>query len=336
MPSTSLPTLLRCSHLSKAYGKKPILQDISFEVQREEIFGILGTGGSGKTALLHLLVGFDEPLTGTVEYRAQHVLDMGDAAPFRSVVEILPELKKQFGFAAQEPSFYPLLTVRENLAYFAAMYGLSGDVQQTNIKILMALMDLLTVPDTRAMYLSHSQQKRLDIACAVIHDPKIVILDEPTLDVDSFVKGKIWEFIRKMNEKGTTVIITSNDGEELEAICSRILMLYNGRVLKIAKPKELRAYHSKLQEIHLQTQSGSYDLLLKLLEKEHTKLDIKKVTVKDGHLILTTPNLEASALFALKSIKESGDALLDISVARPTLKEVFEQLIEEANKGGKS
>lgn len=330
MPSTPLPTLLRCSHVSKAYGKKPILQDVSFEVQQEEIFGILGTGGSGKTALLHLLVGFDEPLTGTIEYRAPHVLDMSGA--FRSLAEVLPEVKKQFGFAAQEPSFYPLLTVRENLQHFAAMYGLSGDVQRTNVKILMTLMDLVAVQDTRAMHLSHSQKKRLDIACAVIHDPKIVILDEPTLDVDSLVKAKIWEFIRRINEKGTTVIVTSNDGEELEGICSRMLMLYNGRVLKIAKPKELRAYHSKLQEIHLQTHSGSYDLILKLLEKEHTKLDIKKITVKDNRLMVTTPNIEASAMFILKSIKESGDALTDIAVARPTLEEVFEQLIQEANK----
>ncbi len=320
--------VIKLNDVTKRFGKQTILNRVNLQIRSGEIFGIIGLSGSGKTTLLNTMIGFLEPEGGDVLFKLEHLLDYrDDAISYRSVFKNENDVKKTFGFAAQTPSFYSKLSSLENLEYFGNLYNLSKDVRKTNAEILLQLMGIYESRHLAAGKLSGGMQKRLDIACALIHDPKVLILDEPTADLDPILRKQMWYLINQINEKGTTIVLSSHFLDELELLCDRVGILYNGTIIKAGTPNEIKNFYSKEEEIKLETSPGKYSKIIAELKKNKDLL-IKRMAVQDNKLLIYTQKAERSLHHVLHLLEQENEILIDVVVEKPTLQEVLEKLIE--------
>jgi len=325
-------SILKVENVTKTFGKVEVLRGINLEIHTGEIFGIIGSSGAGKSTLLNTLIGFLPPSTGQILFSNPHLLDYsqeGEATTtFRNVLEFPKEIKKLFGFAAQRPSVYGKLTLLENLDLFGSMYNLSADARATNSKILLKLMGLWDSRNNLAERLSGGMMKRLDIACALIHDPKILILDEPTADLDPYLRKQMWYLIRKINSKGTTIILSSHFLDELEELCDRIGIIHQGKMENYGTPTELKKLYKTGEEVHLATVQGKYGPLEEHFDKLKSKLKINEVTNMGHELVIKTHRPVEVVKEIVAALKDIDDEILDLRMSKPSLNQVFENIIQ--------
>ncbi|MBN2881044.1 ABC transporter ATP-binding protein [Candidatus Woesearchaeota archaeon] len=318
--------IIRFVDVRKDFKGKRVLNNISFEVKSKEIVGIIGLSGSGKTTLLNLLIGFIKPTQGDVLFHAEHLLEYDDKNTFRSIFSRPREVRKTFGFASQYPSFYSELSVTENLQYFGSLYNLNHDSLKSNIVSLLHLMELFDARHVKAGSLSGGMQRRLDIACALIHDPKVLILDEPTSDLDTKLRKHIWHLLRRINEKGTTIILSSHHLEDLEYACDKIAVIHNNELVNFGAPDMLKNNYTSEVEIQVETVSAKYSDIVRAVGP----LVAKAKTIEQDHKIkLYTSKVEDCLYKILHSIVASDDVLVDLIVSKPSLVEVFESLTKK-------
>ncbi len=298
-------SLIQVRELSKSFGKRLVIKKVNFDIEENEIFGVIGINGSGKTTLLKLIVGYYKPDSGAVFYQG------------RPLSKSLKQLKKDFGFTTQESSFYPKLTVIENIRYFGSLYGLKKSQIEINMRRILALVELEESANMLAEHLSGGMQRRLDMACSLIHNPKILILDEPTEDLDPLLRKDVVRLIKKINSLGTTVIITSHLLDDIESLCDRIAILHDRGIIKIGNIEELRHLYDKKEEIHLETLSGNYEGIIR-------SLNISEFLVEDGKLVIFTSDAEKTLHNILHIIENMKEKLLYVDIRKPSLREVFE------------
>ncbi len=230
----SIPPFIQFDHITKKFGKKVVLDDLNLNIPYGKIFGIIGSSGSGKTTILNILVGFLKPNDGKVLFQS------------RDIRNDMRTIEKQFGFAAQDCSFYDNLTVQENLYYFGNLYGLNSKELKVKTNELVSFVELEDAIETLGSRLSMGMKRRLDIACSLINKPKVLILDEPTQDLDPILRREIITLIRRLNkEENTTVIITSHLLGEIEELCDEIGILQEGKIVEIGSPSFLKKKYSK-------------------------------------------------------------------------------------------
>ncbi len=217
--------LLEFLHLRKSFKSRTILHDINFTVNSGEIFGLVGKSGGGKTTLMRVLMGFYHADSGKILFEG------------KDVSTDLYHIRQNIGFTTQENSFYEKLTVFENLEYFGQMYGVNEDELKKRAKILLDLVQLGDKSQLLAEDLSGGMKRRLDFAISLIHDPPLLILDEPTTGLDPILRFEIWDVIRSIRDYGKTVVVSSHFFDELEQNCSRIGILHKGKILVAESPQ---------------------------------------------------------------------------------------------------
>ena len=322
----SLPTqntkkssgIIKLDGIVKKFGKNLVLNGVNLEIKPGELFGIIGTNGSGKTTILKTIIGFYRPNKGIVSYKGKNIRELAD------------DIKLGFGFATQENSFYGKLNVIENVKYFGELYGLTNEFIDAHMDNVLRLVDLYDARKTLAENLSNGMKRRLDIACSLIHDPKVLILDEPTQDLDPCLRKGMLKLIKGINKNGTTVIITSHLLWEMEALCDKVAILGEGRILQVGSPNQLKEHYSKDHEIHLETHPGRYDKLLKGVR------GIKKVVKLEHKVLIYTVKPEKVLKHLLSKIKRNKEKLVDVSVRKPSLNEVFSSLLKKHVKKTKT
>jgi ABC-2 type transport system ATP-binding protein len=308
--------IINFTGVKKEFKDNIVLHEVNLTVNKGEIFGVIGLSGSGKTTLFNTLIGFLEPDAGQIVY-----YDQGKEVSILKDSEIV---KTHFGFATQEPTFYPKLTAEENLDHFGALYKIKKKVREQYIDFLLKLVDLYDARDTMSSSLSGGMQKRLTIACALIHNPKVLILDEPTADLDPYLRNKTWDIIKSIRKQGTTVILSSHFLDEVDILCDRIAILHNGAILEVGTPNELKNRYNKNEEIELETKPGNYGNIHKMMEQQ--KLPVSKIFKKDSKLIIYTAEPEYTLQKLMSIIGGLDEELVGVNVNRPSLAEVFESL----------
>src|SRR5437588_5372908 len=219
--------ILEVIDLRKRYGPTLALDGVSFEVAEGEIFGLLGPNGAGKTTLLSILSCLLEPTAGEARLLGQRLVPTDRA------------VRRLLGIVPQEIALYGELTARENLHFFGELYGLSGAKLRRRVQEVLAAVGLEDRADQRVDTFSGGMKRRLNLGAALVHEPRLLLLDEPTTGVDPQSRNRIFEEIRRVNRAGVTVVYTSHYMEEVQALCSRVGILDHGRLIACDKVTDL-------------------------------------------------------------------------------------------------
>ncbi len=301
--------------VEKRFGKHVVLHGLNFEIPQGKIFGVIGISGSGKTTLLRLIVGFYKPSKGNVLLN----LPNSQKSPYL--------FSQYFGFATQDNSFYGDLTAEENVRFFGMLYGLSGDYLSSRVDDVLSVVELSDYGNFVARNLSGGMKRRLDLACALVHDPSILILDEPTEDLDPILRRGLLRLIKKINSLGTTIIFTTHVLSEAEYLCDTIAILSHQTVFTIGTSEDLKRIYKGGEEIHITLEDSSrYALYLKRLRKFKPKLI-------GGRLVIYVPRRGYAVKLLrkiLSLVEKDGDRIIYADIRRPSLSEVFTHIIEHA------
>ncbi|MGM3306830.1 ABC transporter ATP-binding protein [Anabaena sp. WFMT] len=230
--------MLRIENLNKSYGSRKVLQDLKLHIKSGEIYGLLGANGAGKTTTINIICNLLNTDSGDVTINNQSVSEA---------------TKKLIGIAPQDNLLYKTLSCEENLNFFAAIYGLDRQTRQKQVKATLTAVNLLDRAKSPVETLSGGMQRRLNIAVALVHQPQLVILDEPTTGLDIEARYEIWELIRQLKNQGMTILLTTHLLDEAERLCNRIGILKNGRILAEGSLSELKTLIAAQEIIVLQT-----------------------------------------------------------------------------------
>jgi len=302
--------VLELNKVSKSYGERAVLSEVSMSLPHNKIYGIIGKSGCGKTTLLNLLIGFLQPSRGTVYYQG------------KDLNKVSKEVRMKFGFASQSYSFYPKLSVKENLQYFGKLYGIGKvDIEDRTYQLLNMLR-LSGEENTTGDNLSSGMKKRLDIACALIHDPEVLLLDEPTADLDPALRSDVLSAIKKIRAAGKTILITTHLLGEIEILCDRIFLLHHQRLKDMGSPDHFDKGYTK--EVKIKLKSRSYASLYSVLQG--CPVDIESANVEDRYVTITTKTPEQVMQYVMSFAQKHDDKIEHLSVSRPSLDRLFMEL----------
>ena len=296
---------IQVDRLSKRYGSLVALDGIELEIAQGEFFGLLGPNGAGKTTLISIVAGLNRASSGVARV-------MG-----HDVVQHYREARRLLGVVPQELVFDPFFTVREALRFQSGYYGIKGN--EAWIDEIMEHLDLTSTADTNMRALSGGMKRRVLVGQALVHKPPVIVLDEPTAGVDVELRQALWRFIRRLNRDGHTIVLTTHYLEEAEALCGRIAMLKQGRVVALDTTENLLRRHS-----------GCYVVL---------RIDSDRVP--EALASRVTERLEGGAFrLALKDYDEVENLMRELRAAhvkvhemevmQPDLEEVFVQIMQAA------
>ncbi|QSJ16514.1 ABC transporter ATP-binding protein [Nostoc sp. UHCC 0702] len=230
--------MLKIENLTKSYGQIKVIQNLTLHIDSGEIYGLLGANGAGKTTTINIICNLLKADSGQVKINNQFVSEA---------------TKKIIGIAPQENLLYKTLSCEENLKFFADIYGLDRETRHRLIKETLRAVNLLDRAKSPVETLSGGMQRRLNIAVALVHQPKLVILDEPTTGLDIEARYEIWELIRQLKNQGITILLTTHLLDEAERLCDQIGILKNGRIIAEGSLAKLRALIPAKEIIAVQT-----------------------------------------------------------------------------------
>jgi ABC-2 type transport system ATP-binding protein len=243
--------MLEIHHLCKAYGKRQVLNNLCLQIPAGEVYGLIGSNGAGKTTTINILCNLLQFDSGKVEIAG---------------CKISAETKRLIGVVPQENLMYKNLTCAENLNFFARIYGLSGAERKQRVRECLILVNLLDRANSVVENLSGGMQRRLSMALALVHHPKLVILDEPTTGLDVEARYEIWELIRNLQQQQITVLLTTHLLEEAERLCQRIGILKNGHLIAEGSIDQLSTVMPGQEVLIIKTEQE--DLAIELAEQE--------------------------------------------------------------------
>lgn len=306
---------IEVKNLTKKFGSFVSVDNISFNVRQGEIFGFLGANGAGKSTTIRMLCGILEP-TG------------GDAIVGGYSIKTQPDLvKTRIGYMSQRFSLYNDLTVEENINFFGGIYGLSRKTLEEKKKWVLNVADLEGREKTLTASLPGGVKQRLALCTAVIHEPGIIFLDEPTSGVDPISRRNFWELINELSEAGTTIFVTTHYLEEAE-FCNNIILINAGRLVAEGTSKELKEKH--ITNTILELECDRVVDAMELLSKESWVLE---TSIFGNYLHLSVSD-EAKAREDIEGILTDRNRINISRIDRivPTLEDVFIHLLEEGKK----
>jgi len=298
---------IRVENLTKTFKDVTAVDRVSFSVPEGELFGLLGPNGAGKTTTINVLSTLLHPTSGKAEV-AGH-----DVAANRN------EVRKAIGVVFQEPALDGRLTGRENLEFHAMMYGLGKEERRRRIDEVLALVELADRAGTLVEKYSGGMKRRLEIGRGLIHRPRVLFLDEPTLGLDAQTRRHIWEYIQRLNQDhGVTIVLTTHYMEEADILCRRIAIMDHGRFVALDSPARLKDILGG-DVVSLEVEGDAGDLLAGI-----GKLDgIKTANRHDGILMMTMERGERRIPELVTFAQARGVVVRSVNLHKPSLEDVF-------------
>jgi ABC-2 type transport system ATP-binding protein len=296
---------VKCRGLVKSYGEFTAVDGVDLSVEKGTICGLLGPNGAGKSTVIRTLSCQALPDGGSVLVSNLDVV--------RDRKEVLSVL----GVVPQEHSFYDELTVMENLLYFGSLYRVPAVELKRRCNEVLQLLELYDRRDSRSSALSGGMKTRLNIACALVHNPEIVILDEPSVGLDPVSRRALWRTLRRLKEEGVTVLLTTHYMEEAEELCDVIFILHRGKIVARGTPEELEREIGG-EVVTVKSQPGRLEEVKPDLEKLEGVVSCR--TAK-GRVTITTREKNLDPI--LDILKRNGEEVMAVEIREPTLEDVF-------------
>jgi len=298
--------IISVEKLKKYYKDVKAVDDISFDVNEGEIFGFLGPNGAGKTTTIKMLVTLLKPTEGTAKVADNDINKDPD------------KVRRNIGIVFQDPALDDRLTGRENLDFHARMYGMKKEKREERIRDVLKLVDLEEKANTLVKNYSGGMKRRLEIARGLMHYPKILFLDEPTLGLDPQTRRSIWDYIKNLNEKEKiTIFLTTHYMEEADYLCNRVAIIDHGKVLVIDTPSNLKSQIGK-DVITIGCSKG--EVCADSLKKEEW---VESIKVHDSSVTIGTKEIEKKLPLIIKMAEENNVEISSIDIRKPTLEDVF-------------
>jgi ABC-2 type transport system ATP-binding protein len=305
-----ISTIIETKGLTRLYGKTRAVDELNLSVRRGEIFGLVGPDGAGKTTTLRLLAGLLNISSGSARMADYDLSRQSEA------------IKQFIGYMAQQFSLYGELSVLENLTFFAQLFDVIGEVRQERIQRLLAFSRLEEFQDRRAVNLSGGMQKKLALACTLINEPEILLLDEPTTGVDPVSRREFWDILTNLHLRGTTIVVSTPYMDEAER-CSHVGLMYEGHLIVCDDPRNIRGMvEGELVVVRADDWQRARQVLLGLP-------GVLQVQIFGETLRVFLDSSEKRLPLIKSALREEGVKLHNLRPAPPSMEEAFISLIRD-------
>jgi drug efflux transport system ATP-binding protein len=304
--------------LVKRFGSFVAVDHVSLSVQKGEIFGFLGPNGAGKSTTIRVLCGLLAPTSGKASVNGLDVATQPE------------EIRRSIGYMSQKFSLYDDLSVEENIDFFTGIYGVPHEKRAARKQYVLEMANLSERRDAMTHTLSGGWKQRLALGCAILHEPLVLFLDEPTSGVDPIARGAFWRLIHDLAEAGHTVFVSTHYMDEAE-YCNRLALMYRGKVIALGTPAELKAGLTAHKLLDLET-----DDPLETMRALEGELGMSDVAVFGGGLHVTVDDAAAAEAAIRRRLGEKGIELRRIGEIAPSMEDVFVALIEAEERKGEA
>ncbi len=305
-----VPAAVVVEGATRKFDDEVAVDDVSLTVPTGTLLGIIGPSGSGKTTTVRMLTGALAPTEGTVRVMGE------DPLAFRR------QTRERIGYMPQKFALYPDLTARENVDFVASLFGVLWRTRYRRTREVLELVDLWSVRSRRASELSGGMQRRLELAAALVHDPLLLFLDEPTAGIDPLLRSTIWQELHRLRDEGRTLLVTTQYVGEAEE-CDAVALISDGRLIASGPPADLRREAIGGDVVSVETtqdfDAGALRGLPTILRLEHTGPRSLRVTVADAATALPE---------VVEAVTKAGGEVASAAEARPSFDEVFAVLVE--------
>lgn len=296
-------------NLVKKYGDFPAVRGVTFRVRRGEIFGFLGPNGAGKTTTIHVLATLIKPTSGRAFVAGYDVV--------REPIKV----RRSIGIVFQDPSLDDQLTAYENMYMHARIYGLRGKILEERIEQLLRFVELYEYRNRQVRYFSGGMRRRLEIARALLHEPRVLFLDEPTIGLDPHTRAHIWEYITRLRREGkVTIFLTTHYMDEAEKLCDRIAIIDHGKIIAEGSPEQLKSIVGS-DVVYLRLSAKPVEDPCNIIDLPNIVKECKSLS-SDRIALKVTSATEAIPLI-LSLASEKGLRIAEVSYHKPSLNDVF-------------
>jgi ABC-2 type transport system ATP-binding protein len=299
--------ILEIKNLIKRYEDFLAVDNVSLSIKEGEIFGLLGPNGAGKTTIINCIIGLNKIDSGSIKVFDKDIKDH----------EL--SVKRDIGIVTQNVSLHYDLSAYDNLMYFGGIYGLRGKLLKESVEEALNFAGLWEERKRFPDEFSGGMLRRLNIACGIVHHPKLIIMDEPTASIDPQSRSHILDGVEKLNKAGATIIYTTHYMEEIERICTDIAILDHGRIIAHGNKDELKNMVSSEEKVKIQLSGLNYTIV----ESIKTLYGVKECNVYENYINIISNKGSKNLGKIIDLVVESGFEIIDISIEKPTIEGVF-------------
>ena len=308
---------IEAEKLMKKYDKKIAVNDISFSIEEGQVFGILGPNGAGKSTTIFMLSTLLKPDSGDILLNG------------KSMVTKPSLLRPILGLVPQDIALYPMLSARDNLNFWGRIYGIRNKNQiESRINEVAELVGLEDKMNEKVGTFSGGMKRRLNIAAALIHKPKVIIMDEPTVGIDVQSRSYIISAIKDLNANGATIIYTSHYIDEIEALCHQVAIVDQGKVLACGNIEQLRNRAGVKEKVIIKVEETGQDIAKLLLEVKTYFQDVE-VNEKEENIEIAVDNVGSKLTKILNMFDRNNLRIAEVNIEKPNLEKVYLNIIEK-------
>jgi ABC-2 type transport system ATP-binding protein len=301
-------------NLVKKFGSFVAVDHVSLAVEKGEIFGFLGPNGAGKSTAIRMLCGLLTPTSGSASVNGFDVATQPE------------EIRRTIGYMSQKFSLYDDLTVEENIDFFTGMYGVPRAQRAGRKNYVLEMANLTDRRNALTATLSGGWKQRLALGCAILHDPPVLFLDEPTSGVDPLARGAFWGLIHDLSETGHTIFVSTHYMDEAE-YCRRLALMYRGKVIALGTPAELKAGLTEHSLLNLDASDP-----LETMRALEGLAGVRDVAVFGGGLHVTVDDVDATSARVRQRLAAQGIEVRKLAQIEPSMEDVFVALIEREER----